>query len=68
MYHFKVELRDEFLQGRKVKWIATNLLHITPTYLSTILKNKLGCSYGLAYRMALINNEKIDKYFEKKEK
>lgn len=67
MYNFKNNLKEDFLEGRKIKYVA-NLLNITPQYLSYILNTRKGCSFGLAYRMALLKNKDVSYYFVESEK
>lgn len=48
MYFFKETEKAKVLQGRTVKYLAEQKLHITKEYLSQVLNGKRGCSIRLA--------------------
>ena len=68
-YYFNVDLKEEFLQGRKLNYIAREL-GVTPTYMSLILRGKqaiddyvIGCIVmALGYQEKDIKSKK-EKYF-----
>lgn len=48
MYIFRIEKKDELLNGRKVKWIAEKL-NITPENLYLVLSGKKHCTRIFAF-------------------
>lgn len=50
MYIFDETLKTEFLQGRKIIYIA-NKLEISPNGLRSVLNGKRGCSKVYAYAL-----------------
>ncbi len=68
MYYFKETEKAKVLQGRTIKYLAEEKLHITKEYLSQILKGKRGCSIRLANDIThcICFDAKISDYFEKK--
>lgn len=68
MYYFKEVEKAKVLQGRTIKYLAEQKLHITKGYLSQILGGKRGCSIRLANDIArcVCFDAKISDYFEKK--
>lgn len=68
MYIFKETEKAKVLQGRTIKYLAEEKLHITKEYLSQILSGKRGCSVRLANDIAkcICWNAKILDYFYKK--
>lgn len=68
MWQFKEVEKAKVLQGRTIKYLAEEKLHITPEYLTQILNGKRGCSIRLANDIAqcICFNAKISDYFEKK--
>ena len=52
MYYFKEVEKAKVLQGRTIRYLATQKLHITEGYLSQILKGKRGCSIRTAHDIA----------------
>lgn len=68
MYYFKETEKAKVLQGRTIKYLAEQKLHITKEYLSQILKGKRGCSIRLANDIThcICWEAKISDYFEKK--
>lgn len=69
MYFFKETEKAKLLQGRTIKYLAKEKLHITPEYLCQILKRKRGCSLMLAYNIVhcISWDAKLEDYFERKE-
>lgn len=68
MYFFKETEKAKILQGRTIKYLAEEKLHITRAYLNQILNGKRGCSIRLANDIAkcICFNAKISDYFEAK--
>lgn len=68
MYIFKEVEKAKVLQGRTIRYLAEEKLHISEEYLSQILSGKRGCSIRLADNIAkcICFNAKISDYFEKK--
>ncbi len=68
MYIFKETEKAKVLQGRTIKYLAEEKLHITKEYLSQILSGKRGCSVRLANDIAkcICWDAKILDYFYKK--
>lgn len=68
MYIFKETEKAKVLQGRTIKYLAEEKLHITKEYLSQILSGKRGCSVRLANNIVqcLSWSAKIEDYFYKK--
>ena len=66
MYFFKETEKAKILQGRTIKYLAEEKLHITRAYLNQILNGKRGCSIRLANDIAkcICFNAKISDYFE----
>ena len=62
MYIFKEIERVKVLQGRTIKYLAEEKLHITREYLSQILSGKRGCSKRLA--QSILNCISIDANLE----
>lgn len=68
MYIFKEVERAKVLQGRTIKYLAEEKLHITREYLSQILSGKRGCSIRLANDIVkcICWDAKISDYFDKR--
>ena len=68
MYYFKEIEKAKVLQGRTIKYLAEQKLHITIGYLSRILKGKRGCSIRLAENIThcICWDAKLSDYFYKK--
>ena len=68
MYIFKEIEKAKVLQGRTIKYLAEEKLHITKEYLTQILNGKRGCSIRLANDIAkcICWEAKISDYFYKK--
>lgn len=68
MYIFKETEKAKILQGRTIKYLAEEKLHISKDYLSQILSGKRGCSIRLANNIVqcLSWSAKIEDYFYKK--
>lgn len=68
MYIFKEVEKAKVLQGRTIRYLAEEKLHISEEYLSQILNGKRGCSIRLADNIAkcICFNAKISDYFDKK--
>lgn len=68
MYFFKETEKAKILQGRTIKYLAEEKLHITRAYLNQILNGKRGCSIRLANDISkcICFNAKISDYFETK--
>lgn len=66
MYFFKETEKAKILQGRTIKYLAEEKLHITRAYLNQILNGKRGCSIRLANDIAkcICFDAKIGDYFE----
>lgn len=69
MYIFKKEKRNEILNGRTTRYVAS-LLDVHEFYLGDILRGKRGCSLRLAKQIIKLVNDDIDilHYFSIKEK
>lgn len=67
MYRFKEVEKAKVLQGRTIKYLADNKLHITREYLSNILGGKVGCSYRTAHDICkcICLEAKVEDYFTK---
>ncbi len=65
MYHFKIEKKEQFLEGRKIKYVA-EIVGIVREYLTDILNNRRGCSKTTAYCIvkALHEDKEINDYFD----
>lgn len=70
MYYFKETEKAKVLQGRTIKYLAEEKLHITKEYLTQILNGKRGCSIRLANDITrcICWEAKITDYFYKKMK
>ena len=68
MYIFKETEKAKVLQGRTIKYLAEQKLHITKEYLSQVLSGKRGCSIRLANDITqwICWDAKISDYFYKK--
>lgn len=67
MYKFKIEKKEEFLDGRTVTFLAKEKLFITNSYLNAILNGTRGCSRTLAMNIVkLIEDAQLDDFFDKK--
>ena len=68
MYFFKETEKAKILQGRTIKYLAEEKLHINKDYLCQILGGRRGCSIRLANAITqcISWGAKIDNYFEKK--
>lgn len=68
MYIFKETEKAKVLQGRTIKYLAEEKLHITKEYLTQILNGKRGCSIRLANDIThcICWDAKILDYFYKK--
>ncbi|MBQ8206779.1 MAG: helix-turn-helix transcriptional regulator [Bacilli bacterium] len=66
MYRFKMEKKQEFLNGRTATYLADNELYITRSYLTSILNGKRNCSRTLAMNIAKLVNGKVEDFFNKK--
>lgn len=68
MYIFKETEKAKVLQGRTIKYLAEEKLHITKDYLCQILGGKRGCSIRLANDIVqcISWGAKIEDYFVKK--
>lgn len=67
MYFFKTKLKDEYLDGRTITYIAKKI-GITKHYVTNILNGKKHCSKLVAYVMVKVVNQEaeINDYFERK--
>lgn len=65
MYRFKIEKREEFLEGRKIGYIAEKV-GIAREYMSSILCGSRHCSKLVAFCMikSIHPNAEISDYFE----
>lgn len=70
MYYFKEIEKSKVLQGRTIRYLANEKLHITEEYLCQILKGTRGCSIRLADAIThcICWEAKLEDYFYKKEK
>ena len=67
MYKFKIEKKEELLDGRTVTFLAKEKLFITNSYLNAILNGTRGCSRTLAMNIVkLVNNAELEDFFNKK--
>lgn len=66
MYKFKIEKKEEFLDGRTVTFLAKEKLFITNSYLNAILNGTRGCSRTLAMNIVKLVNGKVEEFFDKK--
>lgn len=68
MYYFREVEKAKVLQGRTIKYLAEQKLHITKEYLTQILNGKRGCSIRLANDIVhcICWEAKISDYFDKK--
>ena len=67
MYKFKIEKKEEFLDGRTVTFLAKEKLFITNSYLNAILNGTRGCSRTLEMNIVkLIEDAQLDDFFDKK--
>lgn len=68
MYIFNVSMKNDFLQGRKIIYIA-NKLEISPNGLRSVLNGKRCCSKVYAYALLKWMGYDVDndfiKYFRK---
>lgn len=67
MYYFKKEKKEE-IKKHKLKYLAEDILFITPEYLSNVINNKMGCSLRLAKQITLVlsREARVEDYFNKK--
>lgn len=65
MYQFKIEKREDYLEGRTITYLA-NIVGITREYMTSILTGKRNCSKMVAYCIAKAGNEnsEVDDYFD----
>lgn len=68
MYLFKETEKAKILQGRTIKYLAEEKLHISREYLSQILSGKRGCSVRLANDITrcISWGAKVEEYFTNK--
>lgn len=68
MYEFKVELKDQLLDGRKITYVA-NKIGITRSYLNLILNGEKETTKLTAYCIvkACDKDSEIDDYFLRRE-
>jgi len=68
MYYFKETEKAKILQGRTIKYLAEEKLHISRAYLNQILNGKRGCSIRLADNITkcICFNANLNDYFDKK--
>ena len=68
MWFFKEIEKAKVLQGRTIKYLATQKLFITEQYLCQILSGKRGCSQLLARNITncISWGAKLEDYFYKK--
>lgn len=64
MYQFKVEKKEEYLQGRTIKYLA-NIVGIAREYMTSILSANRNCSKMVAYCIVKAGNKEneIEDYF-----
>ena len=69
MYEFKIEKKDEYLDGRKLGYVAEKV-GITREYLTYILKGQKPCTKVVAYCIVkcLHNELEIEDFFTRIEK
>ena len=65
MYLFKVELKKQLLEGRKIKSVASEI-GVTKEFLSRVFNRKRTCSKLTAYCIikCLNSDAEIDDYFD----
>ena len=63
MYYFKSEKKDELLEGRKMKYVADNMVFLNNNYLTVILQGRRGCSYRAAYNITNALGKNVDDFF-----
>ena len=66
MYIFKNELKEEYLDGRTINYLA-NKIKVTNAYLCSILNGKRSCGILTAKNISDIQNKDIEYYFNIKE-
>ena len=68
MYYFKEVEKAKVLQGRTIRYLAKQKLHVSEAYLSQILNGQRGCSIRLASDITncICLSAKIEDYFIKK--
>lgn len=64
MYQFKIEKRDEYLQGRTITYLA-NIVGITREYMTSVLTGNRTCSKMVAYCIVKAGNyeNEVENYF-----
>lgn len=62
MYKFVIEKKEEFLNGRTIKFVADNVA-TAPSYLSNILAGKFNCSKKLAMALCSLQGVDLEYYF-----
>lgn len=64
MYKFKIEKRDDYLQGRTITYLA-NIVGIRREYMTSILTGSRTCSKMVAYCIVKAGNQnsEINEYF-----
>ena len=67
MFIFNVNVKEEYLQGRKMKYLS-NIIGITPGYFCNILNGKMTVPKATAYAITKAGNEnaEIQDYFIRK--
>ena len=67
-HYFKKEMKEKFLKGRTITYVADEVLHIHKVYLTAILNGRCSCSVRTAYSMISYVGEdaKIEDYFYEK--
>lgn len=67
MYFFKIELREEYLKGEKIRYIASKL-SLTASFLAQVLKRTRGCSIKTAKLVSMYRNRNVEDLFDYIEK
>jgi hypothetical protein len=69
-YWFNEKEVAKVLQGRRMNYLATEILFCSYTYLTEILNGKKGCSRRMAKDIVacVSNDAKIEDFFEVKER
>lgn len=62
MYEFKVEKKDDFLQGKKINYVARQV-GMSESYLSNILNGKFKCSRKIAVSACAVQQVELKEYF-----
>lgn len=66
-WYFKVEKKEELLQGRTITYLVKNYLKATIPYITDVLNGKRSCSYEMASMIVKnMSDKEVEDYFYKR--